>query len=278
MLNLQRPAALAKGSAALRCRSQRCAAASVGAQRGVVQCRAAAAAVGSADRVSAALAAAADRNQCAPALVPCNAARERIDCAEPPPPRRCRVALIPFVCAGDPNLETTKKALRVLDEARGLPAPTPSHSSGWGMGEQVGCVQRPHGGAARTCAPARAPRDAAALGGHAAWLPGSPWLRTRAPPVQTAPHLQLPSPGPGGSPRSAQVGVDVIELGVPYSDPLAGACGLNPLAAPPWPPPPLRLSLARRRRRLPAQMGLRSRRVRTHESKTNRANRTAARR
>ena len=29
-----------------------------------------------------------------------------------------RVALIPFLCAGDPNLDVTAKALRILDEVR----------------------------------------------------------------------------------------------------------------------------------------------------------------
>ena len=88
------------------------------ASRGVVVCAAAAPA---ANRLSAAFAAALARKQCVPARgVRSRRVRRRVltDSSRAHAAPRCRPALIPFICAGDPNLATTVLALRALDEAR----------------------------------------------------------------------------------------------------------------------------------------------------------------
>ena len=91
--------------------------------RGAVRCTAAAAAP-AANRLSAAFAAALARKQCVPAACrvrpPCAPARADASPAHGPPGRP---ALIPFICAGDPNLATTAAALRALDEARPIQPP-----------------------------------------------------------------------------------------------------------------------------------------------------------
>ncbi len=127
------------------------------AARGAGVCRAAASApAAGATRLTDAFQATLSRNQCVH--------RSAALCAVAPPSdaRRPlhRPALIPFICAGDPDLGTTAKALRALDEARG-------HCSL--------CV-------------------------HAAPLTWTCVLLAAT---------------------FAQAGADIIELGVPYSDPLA---------------------------------------------------------
>jgi hypothetical protein len=105
-----------------------------------------------------------------PLLRGCGSRRGLADAREP---RIARPALIPFICAGDPNLATTAKALRALDDVRA------------GAALRAALLAYP-------CVGSEAQRPCSRAG------------------LQSDPRMS-----------HAQAGADIIELGVPYSDPLA---------------------------------------------------------
>ena len=162
-------------------------------------------------------------------------ARNVLTCTPPP----CRAAFIPFLVACDPDAGTTVQALKTLDEV-----------GGWVQGEAGGCSLRLRvgeypacvrpacvvagAGTAPRCICARCPTEAAAL--HLCCVHAAvslccvrllqPAGRCRctgaalhALLVLFCRHLLLLTPPAACC--TVQIGADVIELGVPYSDPLA---------------------------------------------------------